>query len=218
MSAFECGAAAIEERCRRLVRRPQIRSGNAASAGPAKYDMTMKCDLRRTSDLTTEDQAALRELSLAVYPPEIASAWPGRTIEWAPHQWSVIFTDAEEEAVCYVGIILREARWNERTVKIGGIGGVKTHPNARGRGLATAAIKQALDFLHEQGDVGFALLVCEQKLIPFYERLGWRRFDGSLFVTQMRARVPFTFLLPMTIPIRLRESVSGNIDLLGPPW
>jgi hypothetical protein len=66
--------------------------------------------------------------------------------------------------------------------------------------------------------VEFALLVCEQKLIPFYERLGWRRFDGSLFVTQMQATVWFTSLLPMTIPIRLRESVSGTIDLLGPPW
>ena len=52
----------------------------------------------------------------------------------------------------------------------------------------------------------------------FYERLGWRRFPGDLFVTQRQATVPFTFNLPMTTPIRLQGPPGGEIDLLGPPW
>ena len=152
------------------------------------------------------------------YPPETVAAWPGRAIQWAPAQWSVIGWDAGGKAVCHVGMVLREARWNERAVRIGGIGGVKTHPAARGRGLATTAIRQALDFFREQGDVDFALLVCEPGLMPFYERLGWRRFPGTLLVTQQQATVPFTFNLPMTTPVRLREPLGGTIDLLGPPW
>ena len=103
-------------------------------------------------------------------------------------------------------------------MKVGGIGGVKTHPAFRGRGFATAAIQRALAFFHEQGDVDFGLLVCEPGLVPFYERLGWRRFPGDLFVTQHEATVPFTFNLPMTTPIRLQELLTGIIDLLGPPW
>lgn len=178
----------------------------------------MRWELRPVADLTEREQRALRTLSLAVYPPETAAAWPGRAIEWAAHQWSVIGWDAEGAALCYVGVVLREARWNDRAVKVGGIGSVKTHPATRGQGFATTAIRQALDFFREQGNVDFGLLVCEPSLVPFYECLGWRRFPGDLFVTQRQATVPFTFNLPMTTPIRLQEPLGGKIDLLGPPW
>ena len=178
----------------------------------------MRWKLRHVADLTEREQAALHTLSLAVYPPEVASTWPGRAIEWAPHQWCVIGWDADGASVCYVGAVLREARWNDRAVRVGGIGGVKTHPASRGRGFATTAIQQALDFFREQGDVDFGLLVCEPGLVPFYERLGWRRFPGELLVAQRRATVPFTFNLAMTTHVRLQESLGGKIDLLGPPW
>ena len=178
----------------------------------------MRWELRRAADLTEREQAAVRTLALAVYPPEVSAAWPGRAIEWALPQWAVVGWGSEGAALCYVGVILRDARWDGRGVKVGGIGGVKTHPAFRGRGLATAATRQAFDFFREQGDVDFGLLVCEPGLVPFYERLGWRRFPGDLFVTQRQATVPFTFLLPMTTPLRLHEPLGGKIDLLGPPW
>jgi predicted GNAT family N-acyltransferase len=178
----------------------------------------MRWEIRRVADLTADEQSALHTLSLAVYPPETAAAWPGRAIEWASAQWSVIGWNVEGEAVCQVGVILREARWNERAVKLGGIGGVKTHPASRGRGLASTAINRAMVFFREQESVDFALLVCEPGLVLFYERLGWRRFPGELIVTQRQASVPFTFNLPMTTPLRLQESLDGKIDLLGPPW
>ena len=178
----------------------------------------MKWELCRIADLTASEKAALRTLALAVYPPEVAAAWPGRAIQWAPAQWGVIGWDAEGAAVCYVGVVLREGRWNDRAVRVGGIGGVKTHPASRGRGFAMAAIQRALDFFHELGNVDFGLLVCEPGLVPFYERQGWRRFLGELLVTQRQAILPFTFNLTMTTPVRLQEPLAGTIDLLGPPW
>ncbi len=183
-----------------------------------RWESDLTWELRRVADLTADEQAALRTLSLAVYPPEVSLAWPGRSIEWTPAQWSVVGWDAGGEALCYVGIVLREARWNDRAVKIGGIGGVKTHPASRRRGFAGTAVLRALDFFREQGDVDFGLLVCEPALVPFYERLGWRRFPGDLLVRQKQATVRFTFNLPMTTPIRLQEPLAGTIDLLGPPW
>ena len=178
----------------------------------------MRWELRPVADLSAGEQAAVRTLALAVYPPEVAAAWPGRAIEWAAHQWAVVGRDAEGAALCYVGVVLRDARWDNRSVKVGGIGGVKTHPASRGRGLATTAIRRALDFFRGQGDVDFGLLVCEPGLVPFYERQGWRRFPGDLFVAQKQATVPFTFNLTRTTPVRLQESLAGTIDLLGPPW
>ena len=178
----------------------------------------LRWKLQQVSDLTEQEQEALHNLSLAVYPPEVSAAWPGRAIEWAAHQWGVIGWDSEGVALCYVGIIRRDARWNDRAVKVGGIGGVKTHPASRRRGFASTAIRLALDFFREQGDVDFGLLVCEPGLVPFYEGLGWCEFPGELFVTQRQMTVLFTFNLPMTIPLRLKESLGGKIDLMGPPW
>ncbi len=157
-------------------------------------------------------------MSLAVYPPEVFATWPGRAIEWAAHQWAVVGWDIEGAALCYVGVVFRDAKWNEGAVRVGGIGGVKTHPTSRGRGFATTAIQRALEFFHGQSDVDFGLLVCEPDLMPFYERLGWRRFPGELLVTQRQTTVPFTFNLPMTIPLRLQETLDGKIDLRGLPW
>jgi hypothetical protein len=178
----------------------------------------VRWELRRVADLTADERSALTTLSLAVYPPEVSAAWPGRAVEWAPAQWGVIGWDAEGVAVCYVGALLREATWNGRAVRVGGIGGVKTHPAARGRRFATTGIRRALDFFGGLGDVEFGLLVCEPDLVPFYERLGWHRFPGDLLVTQRRATVTFTFNLPMTTPLRLQGPLGGTIDLRGPPW
>ncbi len=178
----------------------------------------MRWEVRRVADLTESEQTALRTLALAVYPPEVSATWPGRAIEWAAHQSTVVGWDAEGAAICYVGVVLRDARWTDRAVRVGGIGGVKTDPASRGRGFATTAIQRALDFFSEQGDVDFGLLVCEPGLVPFYERQGWRRFPGELLVAQHGATVPYTFNLPMTTPVRLEERLAGTIDLLGPPW
>jgi RimJ/RimL family protein N-acetyltransferase len=178
----------------------------------------MRWELRPVADLTAGEQAAVRTLALAVYPPEVAASWPGRAIEWAAHQLAVVGWDAEGAALCYVGVVLRDARWGDRAVRVGGIGGVKTHPAFRGRGLATAAIRLALDYFHQQSDVDFGLLVCEAGVVPFYERLGWRRFPGELLVAQRQTTVAFTFNLVMTTPVRLQEPLAGTIDLLGPPW
>ena len=178
----------------------------------------MRWELHRVADLTEIEQAGVRTLTVAVYRPEVSSAWPGRAFEWTAHQWAVVGWDAEGSALCYVGVVLRDARWGDRAVRVGGIGGVKTHPAYRGRGFATTAIRMALDFFRERGDVDFGLLVCEPNLVPFYERLGWRTFLGDLLVAQRQTTVPFTFNLPMTTPVRLQEHLTGAIDLMGAPW
>ena len=115
----------------------------------------MRWELHQVADLRAGEQAALRTLALAVYPPEVAATWPGQAIEWAAREWAFVGWDAEGAALCYVGVVLRDARWDDRAVRVGGIGGVKTRPTSRGRGLATTAIQRALDFFREQGDVDF---------------------------------------------------------------
>jgi RimJ/RimL family protein N-acetyltransferase len=177
-----------------------------------------RIELRRVADLTPAEQSALQGLSAVVYPPEVAAAWPGRAIEWAAPEWCAVVWDGRGDALCHVGVVVRDARLNGRAVRVGGIGGVKTHPAVRERGHATAALGRAVEFLRDEAGVDFSLLVCEPDLIAFYERSGWRRFGGDLLVSQRGATVPFTFNVPMTLPARSGGEPDGIIDLSGPPW
>lgn len=173
--------------------------------------------LDRIADLTELDRAELRALSLAVYPPDESRSWAGRDIEWAPAEWCVRVRDANDALVSYVGITLRQAEHDGAPVRVGGIGGVKTHPAARGRGLAARATARAAAFFHDER-VGFALLVCAPHLLAYYTRLGWHEFAGRLLVRQRGETVEFTFNRVMTFPITSRAPEGGTIDLVGAPW
>jgi aminoglycoside 2'-N-acetyltransferase I len=174
--------------------------------------------LNRVTDLTDSERAALRALSLAVYPPNEAADWPGRHLEWAAAEWCVRVWGDDGELASYTGMVLRQATHDGQPVRIGGVGGVKTHPAARRRGYAGRGLRRAVEFFHEQPDVAFALLVCAPHLIGYYSRLGWQEFGGRLLVEQHGTVAEFTFNRVMTCDVRLAGPVAGTIDLCGPPW
>jgi aminoglycoside 2'-N-acetyltransferase I len=174
--------------------------------------------LDRIAELSDADREELRELSVAVYPPEEVKSWSGAALEWSPAEWCVRVRGEDGALVSYVGITLRDAQHDGRAARVGGIGGVKTHPAARRRGLAAAGMQRAIEFFHEQPGVGFAVLVCGPHLIEYYGGLGWHAFGGRLLVRQYGATVAFTYNRVMTFGIRAAAPRAGTIDLLGPPW
>ena len=180
-------------------------------------DQPTAVTLDRIADLTGAEREELRALQLAVYPPAEATSWPGRQIEWAPADYGVRVRDDDGAVVSYVGICLREGARDGKPARIGGIGGVKTHPSARRRGLAAHGMERAREFFRASA-IDFALLVCEPRLLDSYGRLGWREFAGELLVRQRGETVPFTFNRVMTSAVRSAAPAFGTIDLLGPPW
>ena len=88
--------------------------------------------LDRVADLTDAERRALRMLSLAVYPPVESAGWPGAKLEWAAAEWCVRVHGGDGTLASYVGITVRDAHHDGRPIRVGGIGGVKTHPVARG--------------------------------------------------------------------------------------
>lgn len=180
-------------------------------------EQAIQIEVRRADQLSAEERDALRALSAAVYPPEVAASWPGRFIEWSPHQWCILFRSNDGQMLSHAGALLRDGISGGKPARIGGIGGVKTHPQARGRGLASGVVRRAVELLREQG-ADFALLVCEPALIPFYERIGWLPHAGDLVVRQHGEAIPFTFNLPMIYPLGAARIPDGVIDQMGPPW
>jgi aminoglycoside 2'-N-acetyltransferase I len=173
--------------------------------------------LDRIPDFSDADREELRALSLAVYPPADAVDWPGRRLQWAAAEWGVRVYGCDGALVSYVGITLREARHDGGPVRVGGIGGVKTHPAARRRGFAARGMRRAAEFFRDER-IDFGLLVCAPHLLGHYGRLGWRPFEGTLLVRQHGETVPFTFNEVMTCAVRSPAPAAGVIDLLGPPW
>ena len=179
----------------------------------------MHISLTPVCEQSEEELAALRILNSAVYPPDVVATWPGRAIEWSPRQWSVIvWNDDHSQALCHAGIVIRLGRHNEQDLRIGGIGGVMTHPAHRRRGIASAAISRCIEFFRDESEIEVGLLVCKPELLSFYSGMGWRVFSGNLVVTQRGKPETFTFNRSMTYPIRRPDELSGTIDLLGPPW
>jgi len=170
------------------------------------------------ADLSTADRAVNRALAALVYPPADVAVWPGRHLEWADSTWCARVFDADGSLVSYAGVLVRDARAGDRAVRIGGIAGVKTHPEFRRRGLAALAMGRAVEFFRECGDVDFALLVCEPRLLATYGRMGWREFAGELRTVQHGASEPFTFNRAMTHDVLGPAPAGGVIDLCGPPW
>jgi hypothetical protein len=172
--------------------------------------------LDRVADLTAGEAAAVRALTLAVYPPDQFADWPGRAVEWSTPEWCIRIRE-RAELVSYAGVYLRAGFWDGRASVIGGLGNVKTHPAARGRGLAGRAIGRAVEFFTEH-QAEFGLLVCAPGLVGYYAGLGWLGFAGRLLVRQGAAVTEFTLNGAMTVGVRSAAPVAGTIDLCGPPW
>jgi aminoglycoside 2'-N-acetyltransferase I len=178
----------------------------------------MQLELKAAADLSAAERQALAQLSAAVYPPEVLRTSPGRFLEWASAQSSVLAWTAEQELVAHVGMLVRSGMLDGSPVRIGGIGGVKTHPHARGQGYASAALRSAAQALRDRHQVAFSLLVCQAHLLPFYQKLGWLPFAGRLMVEQPGGSIEFTVNHPMVLPGLQPAPRQGVIDLAGLPW
>lgn len=178
--------------------------------------MSYSYSLRLVADLDEEQRAGIKALKEAVYPPEEYADDPVRRREWRTAQWCVLVTD-EDMVASYTGIVIVDGEANDEPVEIGGLGGIATHPDHRGRGLARSSIDIALQHMMDSG-VDFALLVCRDQLVPYYEALGWRLFAGTTTNRQWGETEVFTFNRVMLIDVAGPSPESGTIDVAGPLW
>lgn len=130
----------------------------------------------RVADLSDAELAEIRMLSASVYPPDKATAWAGHDVEWSSPEWCVRAREGNA-LLSYIGVYLRQAEVDGRSALVGGIGNVKTHPAARGQGLAADCLRHAVEFFATV-EADFGLLVCEPPLLNYYARLGWIPFGG----------------------------------------
>lgn len=171
-------------------------------------------------DRTPDDQQKLRKLNQAVYPPENSGDSPEARMTWANTELSIIVRqEPEGDIVAHAGVLARTCLLNGSPALIGGVGGVKSHPDLRVKGLGRAAMTRAVEILRDDLSADFGLLVCPSTALGFYKRLGWNEFSGTLWIEQPdQGRINFTLNHVMVIPLRTDAPKSGSIDLSGLPW
>ena len=177
--------------------------------------MRIECCLN--TQLTSLQREAISHLSSAVYPPHLFKERPKAPMQWAEKQWSLLIWEGEE-LVSLVGMLVREGTLDGQPVLIGGIGSVKTHPEARGRGYAGAGMEKTAVFLRDEQQVDISILFCREALFSYYQRFGWQPFAGDVFVEHREGRKLFTFNATMLLAGQQAAPQAGVLDLCGTPW
>jgi hypothetical protein len=141
---------------------------------------------------------------------------PVSRIIWDTNYSKRILTRADSGRILsQVALIFRDGHWNGTPLRIGGVAGVGTDPKFRDQGLATLGMKRASEILAEEGfDIG--ALFCASKMVPFYERLGWLRFDGAVFIKQPgNNHMPWSGCMTLAVKSNV---LGGELDVAGSPW
>ena len=157
----------------------------------------------------------------AVWPDQVMAKLSWKDVKWA-HADLRVLIDAPEDLpqaglACHVGIYFRTVTWNGRKVDIGGLGGVATREDCRGRGLAGLALGAAIQTMRDHEAVRFALLFCEPHNFAFYQKRGWHPFAGEIYAEQPGGRIRFEAMAPFVFDFT-RKPRQGVIDLCGLPW
>ena len=153
----------------------------------------------------------------AVWPPELVAKLPWRDVVWANPDQRLFVFNGDNEITCHLAIVFRDATWDGRAVKVGGIGGVATREDCRRQGVASTAMRRAMREIGETYKADFGLLFCEPRHAPLYGALGWRPFKGDVFVIQPQGRVRFDVTDPFVFDLKIAPRV-GVLDLCGLPW
>ena len=167
----------------------------------------------KAGDVGWQDAAPLLN---AVWPPEIVATLPWRDVACAQPDRRVLAFDHANTIIGHVAIVIRNATWDDQAVIIGGIGGVATRDDCRRRGVARAAVAKGLEEIRAH-NADFALLFCEPRHAPLYQKLGWQAFEGHVLVMQPRGQVRFDVTDPYVFDLKTAPR-TGVLDLCGLPW
>lgn len=159
----------------------------------------------------------IESLTKLVYTPEMWADFEFPDVDWShAEHWVLGYRDGV--LVGSAGIHRREGQVDGKTVTIAGIGGVKTHPDHQKRGYASAILDNAIALIEETIAPTFSLIFVESHNRDFYEKRGWRVFEGKVVVEQPAGYLNFPDKRTMVRDGAKPAPRSGTIDLRGKPW
>jgi GNAT superfamily N-acetyltransferase len=135
---------------------------------------------------------------------------------WATSHW-LMLGYADDLLVSIVGVLVRDVRVGDQTVRLGGIGGVATLPEWRRMGLAGALLDESAGFMRDTLQVDFGFLICSEAKKPFYGRHGWIEMKAPVVFDQPGGKMSLNDTA-MILPALKSSWPPGPVDLCGLPW
>ena len=170
--------------------------------------MKLTIQIKSQNDLAPERKIALDEM--------FNREFGGDPLIYADSRWHAMGI-LDGSLVGRVGVLQRTISVGQELLPVGGICGVVTVPDYRGRGIATALLDESVAFIKKRLSLPFALLTCNLRLEAFYQRLGWKTVTGPTVFTQPDG-VRTCRGLTMVVERGPRPWPEGPIDLRGLPW
>jgi ribosomal protein S18 acetylase RimI-like enzyme len=172
--------------------------------------MNISVNVIRNGDLSSAQQNELDQLLDAVF------AGQDEGLQWAVTDWNVLVY-VDDVLVSNVEILTRIVTVDGKPQRIGGIGGVATHPEYRRHGYASQAMRRAESFMRDDLALEFALLVCSHERVSLYASLGWQVVSGPMCFDQPEGKRIFDDVV-MILSLTGKPWPAGEIDLVGLPW
>ncbi|MBO9562986.1 MAG: GNAT family N-acetyltransferase [Niastella sp.] len=134
---------------------------------------------------------------------------------WASPDWTILYKEGDT-IVSFYNIIERYILMDGKSCKVAGINNVITPAAFRGQGYCTKLLNDTTSFIFDELRTDYALLLCADAMIPFYQRLGWYTVDSEVYFDQPSGRKRWAaniMLLSLHKPV-----APATIDLQGTPW
>jgi aminoglycoside 2'-N-acetyltransferase I len=166
---------------------------------------------RRSSDeLTADEIDAIRDVLWAAFPTDDEGFTEDDWQHALGGQHFVV--DVDGAIASHASVVERELHVAEQPVRTGYVEAVATAPGHQRRGLGSAVMREAMAYIRETFELG-ALGTGEH---GFYERLGWRTWQGPSFVRSLGGprRTPdddgyiLVLMTPTSPPIDLSAPIS----------
>ena len=171
----------------------------------------MGAEIRFSEALTDAERESLFNWGKDIFGIEDAD------FRWRPKELHFI-TEEGGRAVSHVGLVRPTVRVGGPEVWVGGVGGVVTRPEAQGRRLVHAAMRQAADFICHELGAEFGMLFCLPRLAPFYAGQGWRLVEEEVEIEQPAGPVVWPYHI-MVLPCGGdRAWPAGRVEVGGLPW
>ncbi len=114
-------------------------------------------------------------------------------------------------------VFARIARLSDEPILIGALGGVMTAQEQQRKGVATQTVRTAGDLILTNLRADLGVLLCTERLLSFYQRLGWQRQEGSVSIEQPSGTMRWPHEA-MVLTDDARSIVDCPLDLCGLPF
>lgn len=170
----------------------------------------MSTEIRRADKLTDDEKQQLFGWGEDIFGVNSLNLrWRGKDLHFT------LFEDGE--AASHVGLLQHVVEVNGQPLTVGGVGAVVTRKQSQGKGYARRLMQQAADFMKQEWRVDAGLLFCFDRLMPFYQSLGWQLVAEPVMVEQPPDKIAAP-LNVMMLPLNTPVWPAGAVELRGLPW